>query len=160
KERPAQIMSVRPVNFGIIGCGNISNAYFSATKRFPVLNIVACADIDLARAEAKAKEHNVPKACSPEELLADPEIEIVINLTIPTAHYSVCKAALKAGKHANVEKPLCVTSAEGKALVDLAKAKGLRIGCAPDTFLGGGHQTCRKLIDDGVIGEPIAATAF
>ncbi|MDX1934042.1 MAG: Gfo/Idh/MocA family oxidoreductase [Capsulimonadales bacterium] len=153
-------MSVRPVNFGIIGCGNISNAYFNATKKFDVLQVIACADIDLARAEAKAKEHNVPRACSPEELLADPEIEIVINLTIPNAHYSVCKAALEAGKHVHVEKPLSVTFEQGRELVELATARGLRIGCAPDTFLGGGHQTCRKLIDDGVIGEPIAATAF
>ena len=153
-------MSVRPVNFGIIGCGNISNAYFNATKKFPLLHIAACADLDLARAQAKAAEHNVPKACTPEELLADPDIEIVINLTIPNAHYAVSKAALLAGKHVHVEKPLCVTFEEGQELVNLAKEKNLRIGCAPDTFLGGGHQTCRKLIDDGVIGEPIAATAF
>lgn len=152
--------SVRPVKFGVIGCGNISNAYFNATKKFPVLQIAACADIDIARAKAKAEEHNVPKACSPEELLADSEIEVVINLTIPNAHYSVCKAALDAGKHVHVEKPLSITRAEGKELVDLAKAKGLRLGAAPDTFLGGGHQTCRKLIDDGWIGEPVAAAAY
>jgi predicted dehydrogenase len=153
-------MSIRPVKFGIIGCGNISNAYFQATKRFSALSVVACADIDLERARAKAAEHNVPKACSPEELLADPEIEIVINLTIPNAHYSVCKAALEAGKHVHVEKPLSVTKAQGEELVALAKAKNLRIGCAPDTFLGGGHQQCRRVIDSGIIGEPVAATAF
>jgi predicted dehydrogenase len=148
------------VKFGIIGCGNISNAYFNATKKFPILQIAAVADIDLARAQAKAEEHGVSKALSPEQLLADPEIEVVINLTIPNAHYSVCKAALEAGKHVHVEKPLAITREQGKELVDLARVRGLRLGAAPDTFLGGGHQTCRKLIDDGWIGEPVAATAF
>jgi predicted dehydrogenase len=151
--------SIRPVKFGVIGCGNISNAYFSATKKFPILEIAACADLDLARAQAKAEEHGVARACTPEELLADPEIEVVINLTIPMAHHAVCKAALEAGKHVHVEKPLSITREQGKELVDLARAKGLRLGAAPDTFLGGGQQTCRKLIDDGWIGEPVAASA-
>ncbi|HLK59543.1 MAG TPA: Gfo/Idh/MocA family oxidoreductase [Chthonomonadaceae bacterium] len=145
---------------GIIGCGNISGIYFKAGKTFSILDIVACADLDLERARAKAEEHGVPKACTVEELLADPEIQIVINLTIPNAHYSVCRAALEAGKHVHVEKPLSITRAEGRDLLDLAEAKGLRVGAAPDTFLGGGLQTCRKLIDDGWIGEPIGATAF
>jgi predicted dehydrogenase len=149
-----------PTKFGIIGCGNISNAYFNATKRFPVLQVAACADLDIERARAKAEEHGVPKACSPEELLADPDVEIVINLTIPNAHHAVCKAALLAGKHVHVEKPLCITREEGAELLSIARDKGLRVGAAPDTFLGGGHQTVRKLIDDGWIGEPVAATAF
>jgi len=149
-----------PVKIGIIGCGNISGIYFKAGKTFEILDIAACADIDLARARAKAQEHGVPKACTPEELLADPDIQIVVNLTIPNAHYSVCKAALEAGKHVHVEKPLSITRDEGQALLALAASKRLRVGCAPDTFLGGGLQTCRKLIDDGVIGEPVGATAF
>ena len=151
---------MRPVKVGIIGCGNISGIYFKAGKTFSVLDIAACADLDVERAKARAEEHGVPKACTPDELLADPEIEIVVNLTIPNAHYSVCKAALDAGKHAHVEKPLSITREQGKEILDLSKAKGLRLGGAPDTFLGGGIQTCRKLIDDGWIGKPIGATAF
>lgn len=150
----------KPVKFGVIGCGKISDAYFNATKKFPILEMAACADLMLDRAQEKAEQHGVPKACTPDELIADPEIEIVINLTIPVAHHAVSKAALEAGKHVHVEKPLTVTREEGKELLEIARAKGLRIGCAPDTFLGGGHQACRKLIDDGWIGEPVAATAF
>ena len=151
---------MNPIKVGIIGCGNISGIYFKAGQTFPILDIVACADLSLERAEAKAKEFNIPKACSPAELLSDPDIEIVINLTIPNAHYDVCHAALEAGKHVHVEKPLSITREQGKALLDLAKEKGLRVGAAPDTFLGAGLQTCRKIIDDGWIGEPIGATAF
>lgn len=155
---PESMSDLRPVKFGVIGCGAISGAYFNATKLFPTLSIAACADLDLARAEAAA-EKNGCRALSVDALLTDPEIEIVINLTIPKAHYAVTKAALEAGKHVHLEKPLAVTFDEGAALVALAKEKGLRLGCAPDTFLGGGHQTCRKLIDDGAIGEPVAAMA-
>ena len=148
----------RPVTFGIIGCGNISNAYLNATKRFPIMQVKAVADIVLERAVAKAEEHSVPKACTPDELLADSDIEVVINLTIPSAHHGVSRDALLAGKHVHVEKPLCITREEGRELLDLAKEKNLRVGCAPDTFLGGGHQTVRKLIDDGWIGRPLAAS--
>lgn len=149
-----------PTKIGIIGCGTISGIYFKAGKTFDILEIAACADLDLARAQAKAAEHGIAKACTPEELLADPDIEIVINLTIPNAHYSVCKAALEAGKHVYVEKPLSITRDEGRELVTLAAAKGLRLGGAPDTFLGAGLQTCRQLIDDGEIGEIVGVTAF
>lgn len=149
-----------PIKVGIIGCGNISGIYFKAGKTFRILDIAACADLDISRAQAKATEHGVPKACSPEELLADPEIQIVINLTIPNAHYDVCLAALQAGKHVHVEKPLSITREQGRHLLEVANEKGLRVGGAPDTFLGGGLQTCRKLIDDGWIGEPIGVTAF
>ena len=152
--------SIRPVKFGVIGCGKISDAYFNATKKFPILEISACADIALDRAKEKAEQHGIPKACTPDELIADPDIEIIINLTIPNAHHAVSKAALLAGKHVHVEKPLTITREEGKELLDLARSRNLRIGAAPDTFLGGGHQTCRKLIDDGWIGTPVAATAF
>ena len=149
-----------PAKIGIIGCGNISNIYLEAGKKFDILDIVAVADLDLARAQAKAAEHGIPKACAVDELLADPEIEIVVNLTIPAAHYDVCRAALDAGKHAYVEKPLSLTREQGRALLETAQANGLRVGGAPDTFLGAALQTCRKLIDDGAIGRPIAATAF
>ncbi len=152
--------SAQAVKIGIVGCGNISGIYFKAGKTFRILDIAACADLDLGRARAKAEEHGVPKAYSVEEMLADPEIEIVVNLTIPNAHHAVCLKALQAGKHVYVEKPLSLTREQGQELLEVASAKNLRVGGAPDTFLGGGLQTCRKLIDDGWIGEPIGATAF
>ncbi len=131
-----------------------------APQTFDILNIAACADIDMKKAYAQAKRFSIPKVCTVEELLADPEIEIVLNLTIPNAHSTVGLAAIGAGKSTYSEKPLSVTRAEGKALLDAAHAKNLRAGCAPDTFLGGGIQTCIQLIDEGQIGTPIAATAF
>ena len=148
------------VKVGIIGCGNISPAYFKGCRVFGILDLVACADIDMGRAQSRAAEFNVARACTPEELLADPEIKIVINLTTPKIHTQVNLAAIAAGKNVHCEKPLAVTRADGHKTIAAAKAKGLRVGCAPDTFLGGGIQTCRKLIDDGWIGEPVAATAF
>ncbi len=148
------------VKIGVVGCGNISNVYLESGKKFDVLDIVAVADLDLERAKAKAAEHGIARALSVVELLADPEIEIVLNLTIPKAHYDVCKAALDAGKHTYVEKPLSLTRDQGRDLLRIAKEKNLRVGGAPDTFLGAALQTCRKLIDDGAIGRPVAATAF
>lgn len=150
------------IKVGIIGCGNISGIYFKMMREVynNILDLSACADLDLARAKAKATEHPGVKALTVKKLLADPEIKIVVNLTIPKAHYKVALKALKAGKHVYGEKPLTITRAQGRRLLALAKAKNLLIGNAPDTFLGGGIQTCRKLIDDGVIGEPVAATAF
>ena len=147
-------------NVGIVGCGNISGIYLEAGKKWDILNIVACADIDLARAQAQAEKYGIPKSGSVAELLADPSIDIVINLTIPAAHAEVALTALAAGKSVYNEKPLALDRAQAKQMLDLAREKGLRVGCAPDTFLGGGLQTCRKLIDDGAIGKPIAATAF
>ena len=149
------------VKVGIIGCGIISEIYIKNTKEtFQNLDVVAVADIDLDRAKARAEQFDIPKAYSPDELLADAEIEMVINLTIPTAHAPICLQALEAGKHVFVEKPLAVTREDGQKILELAKSKGLYVGSAPDTFLGGGLQTCRKLIDDGWIGEPIGASAF
>jgi predicted dehydrogenase len=144
----------------MIGCGKISDAYFLGSKRYDILEIVACADLDPARAQAKAREHGIPKAGTVDELLADPTIEIVLNLTVPAAHAEINERALQAGKHAYTEKPFALNHADARRVLALAKAKNLRIGCAPDTFLGGGLQTCRKLIDDGAIGRPVAALAF
>ncbi len=149
-----------PVKVGIIGCGNISSIYFKMLKTFPILEVAACADLLPERAEARGKEFGVHACSSVQELLADPEIQIVVNLTIPKAHATVALAALEAGKSVHNEKPMAITREDGQKLQALAKQKGLRIGGAPDTFLGGGIQTCRKLIDDGWIGEPVAATAF
>lgn len=144
---------------GIIGCGNISTIYLKSPQVFPILEITSCADLDHGRAEAQAREFNI-RAVSVDELLSDPEIEIVINLTIPAAHAEVAQAALAHGKSVYGEKPLALNTADGRALLDAAQTRQKRIGSAPDTFLGGGLQTCRKLIDDGWIGEPVAATAF
>ncbi len=152
-------MAGEAAKVGVVGCGNISGAYLGKSKDYPAFEIAACADLDMGRAKSKADEHGA-RACTVEELLADGEIGTVLNLTIPNAHAGVARAALEAGKHAYNEKPLAIERDEGKALVDLAKAKGLRLGCAPDTFLGAGGQTSRKLIDDGAIGTPVAATAF
>jgi len=153
-------MGKKAVKVGIIGCGAISAAYLKNGKGFRDIEIVACADLDMERAKARAEEFEIKKACSVEKLLADKKIEIVINLTIPKAHASVALQALEAGKSVYNEKPLAVERKEARAMLALAKKKGLLVGGAPDTFLGGGHQTCRKLIDDGWIGEPIAANAF
>ncbi|ACB76383.1 Gfo/Idh/MocA family protein [Opitutus terrae] len=149
----------RPVSVGLIGCGKISDAYFSGTQAYSMLKIVACADLDQARAEAKAREHGV-RACSVEQLLRDPQIELVINLTIPVAHAEVNTAALQAGKHVYAEKPFALDSTAGASVLALARERALLVGCAPDTFLGGGLQTARKAIDDGAIGRPVSAMAF
>jgi len=153
-------MTNSKTRIGVIGCGNISPIYLQAGKRFEILEVAACADIDLERAKARAAEFDIPKACSVEELLADPDIDIVVNLTIPKAHSPVGLTVLQAGKSVYNEKPLAALREEAQPLLTTARERGLRVGGAPDTFLGGGLQTCRKLIDDGVIGEPVAATAF
>jgi predicted dehydrogenase len=127
---------------------------------FKNLEIVALADLVLERAKAKAAEFGVPRVQSVDEMLASKDIDAVLNLTIPLAHAEVARSALEAGKHVYGEKPLAVDFAEGEKLAALAKAKGLFMGSAPDTFLGAGLQTCRKLIDDGWIGEVVGATAF
>lgn len=145
---------------GIIGCGNISSIYFTNLKQYPEVELVACADLDVERAKMRAEEFGLEKAYTVDELLADPEIEIVVNLTIPKAHAFVCKSALQAGKHVYVEKPLAVTREEGQEILSLAREKELRVASAPETFLGGGIQTCRKLIDEGAIGTPVSAVGF
>jgi predicted dehydrogenase len=148
------------IKVGLVGCGNISSIYLKAGQLFEALDIVACSDLDLNRARQKSEEFNIPKACTVQELLNDPEVDLVLNLTIPKAHAEIAMAALAAGKHVYGEKPLAVSREEGKRILDLAQKKGLLVGNAPDTFLGGGIQTCRKLIDEGWIGTPVAATAF
>ncbi len=155
-------MSTSPTPFrvGLIGCGNISNAYFKGCAPYSkLIQITACSDLDLARARAKAEEQGIAKACTPSELLKDPDIDIILNLTIPKAHAEVNLAALKAGKHVYCEKPFSLTKREGAKVLAEAKKRKRWVGCAPDTVLGGGIQTCRKLIDDGAIGKPIAAAA-
>lgn len=146
------------VGIGIIGCGNISGAYLKAMQSFPVLDIRGIADMNGDVARARASEFGVD-AREIDDLLADPAVEIIVNLTIPKAHVEVGLRALAAGKHAYSEKPLGINFAEGKTLYAEAQRHGLRIGAAPDTFLGGGHQTARGLVDQGVLGIPVGGTA-
>ena len=153
-------MSSEPIRIGVVGCGAISGAYLSAAPSFPVMKVVACADLSREAAERKAAEFRVPRVCSVDELLADPSVDVVLNLTVPKAHAEIALRALEAGKHVYSEKPLGVSREEGRWLVEEATLRGLRVGCAPDTFLGAGIQTARKLIDDGAIGRPVAFTAF
>jgi predicted dehydrogenase len=150
----------KPVGVGVIGCGAICGQYFQASKRFLNLNIVACADLNPAAAAAAAATYAVPRACGVAELLRLDDVELVLNLTVPKAHAPVSLAALEAGKHVYLEKPLGLNRAEGLQLLDTAGRKGLLVGCAPDTFLGAGLQTSRRAIDDGRIGKPLAFTAF
>lgn len=149
------------VKVGIIGCGSISDIYLqNLTHMFGNIEVYACADLIQERAVEATEKYNLPHVMTTEELLACPEIQIVVNLTTPQGHFDLCKQALMSGKHVYVEKPLSLSMEQGNELVALASEKQLLLGCAPDTFLGAGLQTCRKLIDDGYIGKPIAATAF
>jgi predicted dehydrogenase len=150
---------MRKIGVGIIGCGNISTKYMTAMQQFSTIELRAVADMRTAPAEARGAEFGVP-AMRVDQLLKRDDVEIVINLTVPLAHTDVSLAALRAGKHVHSEKPLGVNVAEARKVMDLAQEKGLRVGSAPDTFLGGGHQTARKLIDDGAIGKAVAGNAF
>jgi predicted dehydrogenase len=150
---------MQPVKVGVVGCGNISAAYFRMMKNFSVLEVAACADLLPAAAAARAAEFGIPRACAVDELLADPSIEIVLNLTIPRAHAEIAMRALEAGKHTYAEKPFALDRAEGRRALERARRKKLLVGCAPDTFLGAGLQTARKLIDEGAIGRPVAVSA-
>lgn len=149
------------VKAGLIGCGMISGIYLkNLTQVFDhAVDLVACADLVPELAKKRAEEFNVPAACSVDELLADPEIEIVLNLTAPAAHAAINIKALHAGKHVYTEKPFALTREDAREVLSIAESKGLLVGCAPDTFLGGALQTCRKLIDEGWIGTPYAANA-
>ncbi len=147
----------KELGVGILGCGNISTTYFALSPLFKGIRVLACADINPAAAEAKAKEYGV-KAQTVEDLLANDEIDVIVNLTIPDAHFAVSKAILQAGKHVYSEKPLTVTLDQGKQLQALGREKGLAIGCAPDTFLGGAHQLARAYIDEGGVGRITSGT--
>ncbi|QKV19153.1 Gfo/Idh/MocA family protein [Oricola thermophila] len=144
---------------GIVGCGNISTAYLSLAPMFRGIEIRACADINAAAAQAKATEFGI-RAETVDGLMAASDIDIVVNLTIPTAHYAVSSMAVEAGKHVYSEKPFILSLEEGAALLKAAENKGVRIGSAPDTFLGGAHQFARHIIDDGAVGRITSGTCF
>ena len=147
------------IGIGLIGCGNISQSYFNGAGLFEVLEVVACADINHEAAKAKAVENGC-QAQSVDELLGNPEVDLVINLTGPAVHAEVSLAALHSGKHVHCEKPLAVDLDDAKKVLDTAEMKGLLVGCAPDTFLGAGLQTARKIVDDGWIGRVLSGTVF
>src|SRR5690606_29609229 len=143
---------------GIIGCGNISSAYFRLIPTFRNLKLVACADINPAASRARSEEFGVD-AQEIDALLANPAVDVVVNLTVPEAHYPVSKRSLEAGKHVYSEKPFVLTLEQGEDLRRIADARGLKVGSAPDTYLGGAHQFVRDLIDSGTVGKIMSGTA-
>lgn len=152
---------MKTTGIGIVGCGNISAIYFkNLCTLFNNVEVIACADLVAERASAKVDEYPGVQISTLDEILANPEIDIVVNLTTPEGHFPVAMQTVEAGKNVHNEKPIVLSRDEGRQLLEAATAKGVRVGCAPDTFMGGGIQTCRKLIDDGWIGEPIGAQAF
>ncbi|MEV7683982.1 Gfo/Idh/MocA family oxidoreductase [Streptomyces sp. NPDC088341] len=150
-----------PLRIGMVGAGKISGAYLDTLERLDGVTLTAVTDLDPGRAGAvAARVPGVAVSGSVAELVARPDVDAVLNLTIPAAHAEVALAALAAGRHVYGEKPLAATRAEADAVLAAAGAAGLRVGCAPDTVLGTGVQTARKAVDDGLIGTPVAATAF
>jgi predicted dehydrogenase len=143
---------------GIIGCGNISSAYLKIAPSFRNLEVRAVADMNMDNARLRASEFNV-RAETVDEILADPEVDVIVNLTVPAAHYDVSRRILEAGKHAYSEKPLVLSLEEGERLQELAASRSLRVGSAPDTFLGGSHQQARAAIDEGRVGRILGGTA-
>ncbi|MEK9854370.1 MAG: Gfo/Idh/MocA family oxidoreductase, partial [Rhodobiaceae bacterium] len=135
------------LNVGLIGTGRISDIYLQTCASFPDISIAACGSLDLEESHRKAVQYDIPKVASPEDIIADDSIDCVLNLTIPAVHAEVSMAALAAGKHVYSEKPFATTLRDGQRILDLAAAKGLTVGNAPDTFLGGRWQTARKLVD-------------
>jgi len=143
---------------GVVGCGIIAKAYVEGSTAFDSFDVVACSDLNAESAGAFADVHGL-QALGVDDLIADPSIDVVLNLTPPGAHAAVIRAALEAGKHVYTEKPITTTLAEGRELLAEADRRGLRIGCAPDTFLGTAYETARELIVQGEIGTPLTATA-
>ncbi|KMM36782.1 Gfo/Idh/MocA family protein [Guptibacillus hwajinpoensis] len=148
------------IRIGVIGCGNISDIYLTNLRELESLEVVAVADLNHEKAVEKANKYGIDLVLGVDELLDDDAIDLVLNLTIPAAHAEISLRVIEAGKHVYSEKPLAITLEDGRKVLAKAEEKGLLVGSAPDTFLGGGLQTCKKLIQDGAIGEPIAATAF
>ncbi len=146
-------------NVGLVGCGTISQIYIKGIKQYDHLQLTCVADIDAGNAQRAANATGVP-AVEVSDLVSRDDVDIVLNLTNPKAHASVDLMGIEAGKHVFCEKPMAVSPGEAQQVVAAARDRGVKIGVAPDTFLGGGIQTCRQLIDEGRIGEPVAATAF
>ena len=148
------------MNLGVVGCGNISPLYFRAAQFFKGVKFVACSDLDLDLTRVRAAEFGVPLVLSVDELLRHPEVETIVNLTVPAAHAGVSLRALRAGKHVYSEKPLATGLEAAWEVLKVARERDLRVACAPSTFLGAAVQTARKAVDDGLIGRVVAASAF
>lgn len=144
---------------GIMGCGNISSIYIENLKKYDFVQLIALSDLDFEKARLQAEKYGIPQVYKPGELLRDPEVDLIVNLTTPDAHFSVSEQIVSSHKHVYVEKPLTIEKEDAKKLMLLARNNKVRIGCAPDTFLGGAIQTARELIDRGAIGKPIAVHA-
>jgi predicted dehydrogenase len=149
-----------PMRVGIVGLGNISGAYLSTLPKLPNLALTAVADIDAGRVARVVGEQPGVAGLTPDELYASPEVDVVLNLTVPAVHSLVAKAAIAAGKHVYGEKPLALATADAAEVLAAAASAGVLVGCAPDTVLGTGTQTARAVLDAGEIGTPVAATAF
>ncbi|TWB58481.1 putative dehydrogenase [Rhizobium sp. ERR 922] len=147
------------LGIGVIGCGNISMTYLRNAALFAGVELRVCADISADVAALRAREYGI-RALSVDQLLADPEVDLVLNLTVPAVHFDVTMSALSAGKHVFTEKPLATSAADGRVLVAAAKRRGLQLGSAPDTFLGAAGRRARRLMDEGAIGRPVSGTAF
>lgn len=152
--------TVAKTRIGLVGCGVISDIYLQTLAKFDALEVVACASLDINESQAKAQQYNIPTFCTVDELMSNREIDIVLNLTVPAAHAQISLSALATGKHVYSEKPLAINFSEAKEVIRVAKNKGLCVGNAPDTFLGGRIQTLKKALEAGLIGEPIGVSAF
>lgn len=151
--------SEQKLSIGVVGCGNISLAYMRNAPLFRDVEITTCADLNPEAAKRRAEEFRL-RATDVDSLLEDKEVDLVLNLTIPAAHFDISIGALSAGKHVFTEKPLGVNADEGRKLVDAAATRGLAIGSAPDTFLGAAGRHARRLMESGIIGKPVTGTAF
>ena len=147
------------LGIGVIGCGNISMTYLRNAALFAGVELRACADISADAAVLRAREYGI-RALSVDQLLADSEVDLVLNLTVPAVHFDITMSALSADKHVFTEKPLATSAADGRVLVAEAKRRGLQLGSAPDTFLGAAGRRARRLMDEGAIGRPVSGTAF
>lgn len=153
-------MTTTEHRIGILGCGNIFGRYVSGLSRYPELRIVRVGDVDTQRAKDAAAEYDLPAWGNDGDLYADESVDIVVNLTPPVHHAATITAALGAGKHVYVEKPLATTVSAAREVLDVAAASGRILGSAPDTFLGSASQTARRALDDGLIGEPVGVSMF
>lgn len=151
---------MKPFRVGLIGCGRISDIYIRTCQSFPELEIAVCGALDRAESAAKAALHGIPRVATPEDILADPTIDVILNLTVPAAHARISLAALEQGKHVYSEKPFVTSLDDGARILERAREKGLLVGNAPDTFLGARLQTARRAMDEGLIGTPTGAMVF
>lgn len=152
---------MKPLRVGVVGIGDISDVYIQNLKKYDVVRVTACSARSAEKAKAKARQHSIDKPYADSRaLIEDPEIDVILNLTPPAVHAEYNLLALNAGKHVYTEKPLAVELDEAREIMATARRKNLCVGCAPDTFLGGRLQTCRRLLDDGTIGDVVGAGAW